>query len=111
MQKPLQPSEHLKGMIESLEGKIKIQEEYVKYEVHDLLQSLKPGTIIKTAIHHVIEDPRARRKVLGAGIGLAAVALSKNIVSKGISTIAGKMISTVFQFIGNKTKKKKRWNH
>jgi hypothetical protein len=111
MQKHLLPSDNLKRMVESLEEKIKIQEEYLKYEVHDLLQSLKPGNLIKNAIHNVIEDPRARRTAIGAGLGMAAVALSKTIVSRSISTIGGKMVSTVFNFIGKKSKKKKRWNH
>ncbi len=107
MNRSLSPSEKLKIAIESLEEKKRVQEEDLKIDISGLMESLKPRNLIKSAIHDVISNPRGRRAAVTAGIGAAAVGVTRNFVKKKLTTAASKILSSGFHFISKKLKRKK----
>ena len=107
MEKRFSTDQKLQILIESLESKMKTQEEDLRFEWGKLMESLKPGNLIKSAAHDIFSNPKTRRTAISAGVGVAAVAVTRNILMKKLGEVTGNAMTSLFQFVGKKLKRKK----
>jgi len=101
----LEPSENLSRRIQSLEADIRQQQQIVQGSMDELIESLQPRNLIRSALHSVVSNPDTRNKALKAGAGFIGGALLKKFVPRAV----GAVVSMVITRIRNNKSKKHQW--
>lgn len=97
--------------IKRLERKRKLQEEDLRDEFHNMLESLKPSNILKNTIHEVQESTELKHNLFKVALGLGAGYFSRKLVIGKSAGIVKKALGTALQYgITNFVAKKKDEN-
>lgn len=84
--------------IKRLERKRILMEEDLKDEFHTLLESLKPGNILKNTIHEVQESTDLKHNLFKVALGLGAGYFSRKLVVGKSAGIVKKALGTALQY-------------
>lgn len=88
----------LTAAIKRLERKRVLMEENLKDEFHTLLESLKPGNILRSTIHEVQESTDLKHNLFKVALGLGAGYFSRKLVVGKSAGIVKKAIGTALQY-------------
>ncbi len=84
--------------IKRLERKRKMQEEDLKDEFHNMLESLKPSNILKNTIHEVQASTELKHNLFKVALGLGAGYFSRKLVIGKSAGIVKKALGTALQY-------------
>lgn len=84
--------------IKRLERKRMLMEEDLKDEFHTLLESLKPGNILKNTIHEVQASTDLKHNLFKVALGLGAGYFSRKLVVGKSAGIVKKALGTALQY-------------
>lgn len=88
----------LETAIKRLERRKMILEEDMKDHMHIILESLKPGNILKTTLHEVQESTPLKHNLLKIAVGLGAGYFSRKMIVGKSAGLIKKALGTALQF-------------
>jgi hypothetical protein len=88
----------LKNAIQRLEFKQVENGQRLEEDFYNVVESLKPGNIIRNAVGNISANPGLISNILGGALGLVTGYLSKKIAIGGSGNIIKKLLGTILQF-------------
>lgn len=88
----------LKNAIQRLEFKQVENGERLEEDFYNVVESLKPGNIIRNAVGNISANPGLINNILGGAFGLVSGYLSKKLAVGGSGNIIKKLLGTILQF-------------
>ncbi len=100
MKNSLQPSEKLKNDLEVLQRERVAAEQQMKLDASELMETLRPGNLIKSFGRNLLHHPDLKSIAITAGLGTAGAVVLKNVVARKIvGSISRLMIPVIFSAI------------
>ena len=88
----------LKSAIVDLEIKKRLEEEGLKSQFHQTIESFKPSNILKNTVSEVAASPTFKHNLLNVVLGLGAGYLSKKLVVGREAGLLTRTLGTALQF-------------
>lgn len=91
-------SADLDNAIAHLEIKQQQQKEFLRTQIKEKAESLKPLNLIKHTVHNIAESPDLKTNLLKVGAGLGVAFLSKKVIGSATSSIFRKILVSAVEF-------------
>jgi len=95
---PITSSETLKEAISLLEQQRREQLVLLTANLHTVMESLKPASLLKNALHEVSTPPELNKKLIDTSIGLTAGYLSEKLLIGKTSNPIKMLLGTALKF-------------
>ncbi|MEO5674593.1 MAG: hypothetical protein ABIQ74_08095 [Chitinophagales bacterium] len=105
MEKNIPASERLKRNLQSLQDQRMAAEAQLKFDAEELMESLKPSAMLKSAVRNFIKHPDIKSIAITAGVGTAGAMVLKNVVARKLLGTITKLLIPVIYSALRKTKK------
>lgn len=96
--KKIYKAEDLKSAILELEAKKLVEEQALKSQFHETLQTLKPSSILKNTVSEVAAAPQFKHNLLNLAVGLGAGYLTKKVAVGKNAGLLARSLGTALQF-------------
>ena len=96
--KKIHKAEELKNAILELEAKKIVEEEAMKRQFHETLETFKPSNILKNTVSEVSASPQFKNNILNLALGLGAGFVTKKIATGKKTGLLAKSVGTALQF-------------
>jgi hypothetical protein len=96
--KKIHKAEELKNAILELEAKKIVEEEAMKKQFHETLETFKPSNILKNTVSEVSASPQFKHNLLNLALGLGAGYVTKKIATGKKAGLLAKTMGTALQF-------------
>ena len=90
-------TDSLKELITTLKKKRDYESEMVKYQLHEVCESLKPSNLLKNAFHEVTHSPEIKNNLTNNAIGLGTGFIFKKLLVGTSHNLGKKILGTLIQ--------------
>lgn len=96
--KKIHKAEELKSAILELEAKKMVEEEALKRQFHETLETFKPSNVLKNTVSEVAASPQFKHNLLNLAIGLGAGYITNKVAVGRKAGLLARTLGTVLQF-------------
>lgn len=96
--KTIHKAGELKEAILQLEAKKKLEEEALKRQFHETVETFKPANILKNTVSEVSASPQFKHNLLNLAVGLGAGYITKKIAVGRKAGLFARTMGTALQF-------------
>jgi hypothetical protein len=96
--KKIHKAEDLKNAILELEAKKIVEEEALKRQFHETIETFKPSNILKNTVSEAAASPQFKHNLLNLAIGLGAGYLTNKIAVGRKAGLFARTLGTALQF-------------
>jgi len=96
--KKIHKAEELKNAILELEAKKIVEEEALKRQFHETVETFKPSNILKNTVSEVAASPQFKHNLLNLALGLGAGYITNKIAVGKKAGLFARTVGTALQF-------------
>ena len=96
--KKVHKAEELKSAILELEAKKVVEEEALKRQFHETVETLKPANLLKNTVSEVSASPQFKHNILNLALGLGAGFLTKKLAVGRKAGLLARTAGTALHF-------------